>query len=705
MTASSMCVYRPVVIYAADKTFTLAMAQKLALTNNRKYKQTKNKIAVQQTKYVDAVNSIQKRKKSLRSFRWTPLLSFKFPQDPKEDDEFTWMYKPLQIQTAITSLRHQLSDLVYASKEEVSLLYVDIYVSEVKIEYLNGLIEGLEREKERVNLSIAAGTGNANDIRKIDNSLKKFKSSLAKETRAVTVNRNKMKKLTGMDISNGYKLSNPFLQAQIPRSALDKLVEITKNNDHDFFVTKTNTSLALSALQMNHQLMKKQYGHKMDNLSPYIAQAYAGKDIDIASFQSATNSFIEAVDRKWKGSITIIFFSFSKDWFMGDTDGSRYIEDSPYALATSAGDYVDALNDEKAAAEELETSVKADFENIISAWNAYQSMHESNAELYKVIEKDKLRNIAGELTLDELTEEQNELGGNGLDEIDLLAEYTKLLYSYDRKTCGGITQYLAGAKASIKSSTGGESYKTPGTEKPAKDNGVTDEGAGGDGGDFASSPGEDGVDSYLEADKIEGAYYYIESQIENRMFSFGVSIPSNSKLNITHYELWVNDTRIGQRTKVGDEIRHMTLTLDNADKTSVKLYSSGKLVDICKIDSSVNRAELDITASYNIVRQEKPKTVATFKSSVDDELGLVTFKFKREEGEQIAKYVMTDDEGNALLEGEHYNIDEDFSYLSIITSDLTKLRVQFYDASDAFLYTGHLLKDKGTVVVYPADME
>ncbi|MCR5777169.1 MAG: hypothetical protein K6G84_07120 [Lachnospiraceae bacterium] len=703
MLASSMLIsgypgnmLTPVKVHAAGN-FTLNMATKAALANNKTYKKTKAQIETQQMKYVDAVTSIQKRKKSLSSFRWSPLLSFKFPQDPKMDDEYTWTYKPLQIQTNITNLRHKLSDVVYASKEEVSALYVDIYVSDVKIEFLKDVIAGLERDKERTTARIAEGTGNPNDIRKIDNSLKKYKSALAKEERASRINKGKMMKFTGLDVSTGYTFTNPFVTAEIPRNSLDKLIKVAKERDHDFYVQKMTTSLALTSLKLNHQLMKSQYGHKLDQLSPYINQAYKGMEIDTNAFQKATNAFIEAVDKKWKGKRRILFFSFTLEWFMGDTDGSRYIEDNPYALATSAGEYLDALEDQKTAEAELESSIKNDFENIVTARNAYLNMYETNAELYETIQKDKVRNIAGDFPLDELTDEQSELAANGLDEIDLLAAYTKLLFSFDRKTCGGITEYLASAKADVKSSSGGNSYKTPGTEKDSGDDGYVDSEDKDPTSDFVTD--SNGGDSYLEADKIKGAYYYIETHIEDRMFTFGVSIPEDTKPKITHYELWVNDTRIGERTAVGDEIRHLTLALDNADKTSVKMFSSGKLVDICEIDSSVTRAELKLTSSYKVIREEAPRTVAAYKSSISDSPAKVTLEFTREEGEKIGFYVVTDEDGNALLSGDHYKIDEPFSYLAAIAGDFSKLKVQFYDSSDEFLYTGNFNTSKKTIVI------
>jgi hypothetical protein len=119
----------------------------------------------------------------------------------------------------------------------------------------------------------------------------------------------------------------------------------------------------------------------------------------------------------------------------------------------------------------------------------------------------------------------------------------------------------------------------------------------------------------------------------------------------------------------------------------------------------VNRGKLNITASYKVVTQEKPRTAASYKMDINENLKTVTFKFEKSEGEPISYYLVTDSEGNALLDGEHYRIDDEFEYLSAVAGDLTKLRVQFYDNEDNFLYTGDFVTNKGTVVVYPEAVE
>ena len=686
----------------AGKTLTLNQAQKLALSRDRDTKKAKGQIVTQQTKYLDAVESIKKRKHTLNSFRWTPLLSFKFPQSPKMDDEYTWTYKPTQITSQITSLKHKLNDCVFSSKLKVSEIYTDIYAGQIKIGFLNGLITDYERDKERTEAAISSGTGTQADLRKIDQALSKYRSELTKVDREFLTNKQKLTKLIGMDVTEGYRFTNPFIMASIPRSALDTLIKVAKENDQSLYEAKLNRVLALTSLKTYQQLMNNKYGGRMGAVNHFVNQAMNGQEIDMGAFQSAMNGLISDVDEKWLGERSILFWTFTLEWFMGDTDGSRYMDNDPYALATAAGDYLDALDEEKSVEEDLETNVRSEFENIVTGYNAYKDTYNSNVALFEEIQADKLRNLAGTFTLEELKEEQNALNSASIDEMELLSSYSKSLYAFDRLTCGGITQYLASASDSMKSSAGGVSYKTPGTE---------DENDGGDDSGYATSEDAEissdfmtdsnGGDSYLEADKIDGAYYYIESRVEDNQFVFGVNIPDDATPKITHFELWVNDTMVGHRTRVGEQIIHLALSLDNADKTVVKVYNGRNLVDNVQIDPSVNRDRLDITTAYHVVRAESPRVVGNYTITMDPSLAQVEFGFSGRTGEKIAKYLITDESGAALNEGEPIDIEKTCKHLSSTAGNLSKLKVNFYDSAGNMLYTARFRANDGSMVVYP----
>ena len=119
---------------AACDLLTLRAAEALALMNSREYQQEKSRLSLARIDYTEAAKSAALKKKNQLSFRWSPLLNFKFPEKPDLAEASEWMYKPLQAQTRITAVRHKMEDIRYAVEEEISNLYVDAYVMQETID-------------------------------------------------------------------------------------------------------------------------------------------------------------------------------------------------------------------------------------------------------------------------------------------------------------------------------------------------------------------------------------------------------------------------------------------------------------------------------------------------------------------------------------------------------------------------------------------
>ena len=128
-------------VQAAQSTLTVEQVVSLAWFNSRDYRKNQSKIALSKVKYTQAVKSIQLKRKNMSTFRWSPLLNFKFPEKAALADEFEWVYKPVQIQGEISNLEHMLTDIKYAVKETVSNLYVDCYTAQEKIAFYKQLLE------------------------------------------------------------------------------------------------------------------------------------------------------------------------------------------------------------------------------------------------------------------------------------------------------------------------------------------------------------------------------------------------------------------------------------------------------------------------------------------------------------------------------------------------------------------------------------
>lgn len=648
-------------VYGADKLFTLSQAQNLALSKNKSYKRVKSKISMQQVKYAAAVKSIQLKKKNMSTFRWTPLLSFKFPEKADLADEFQWQYKPLQIQTQISSLTHQLQDTKYQVLEKVSVWYVQAYACQEKITFSKERMTALQDAIARNSIRVKLGEAKQADVDKMQNSLHRLEKDISLYQRNLTSMQRKIGDLTGMDLTTGYRLTDPLVTAEISRDMLEGLLEHTLETDQSYYEAKMTTQLSLTSVNLNQALMNKQYGSKMNLLKPYLDQAKQGEEIDQDSFKSAYDQFLIDIDAPWQGKKRILFIRIPREWFKGAISGVRYVEDDPYALYTAALDYEDAFQEQNNLKKELTDRVRDSFEGLVTARNAYQSLLETQAEEQSELKQAMVRNQVGELSYEELKTLQESYEETQLACMDSLASYSELLYAFDRLTCGGITSYLKGESLAVEAVLGG--------------------------------------DSFLEEEAAVGAFYYIQTKVEDNMFVFGISIPEDFGIEITDYELWVDGTKIGERVATDAQIHHLALSLEDPQKVAVHLYRGETLVDEVEIDPQIYQGELEIKGGYHTVRQEQEKKVAEYMYETDSRLGMAELHFTPQPGEGIAYYQVTETQGKSLYQDRQVPIEEAFRYLAVMTGDLEQLRVIFYDSQGQMLYQGRLDQQTGSVMV------
>lgn len=650
---SAECAKLPVdTVQAAGQVMTLSQAQNLALAKNKNYRKIKSKISMEQVKYAAAVKSIQLKKKNMATFRWTPLLSFKFPQQPALADEYEWQYKPLQIQTRITALTHQLADTRYETLEKVSGQYVTVYILQEKISFIEERIGGLKKNLAANEVRVKTGEGKQADVDKMKSSLKKLEKDLSRYMRNFERAKGKLADTTGTKLPSGYLFTNPLVEADLSRKMLQGIISHTLEEDQAFYEIRLNTQLAYIGLTLNESLMRSQYGGKMNSLQAYVNQAKSGQELDSDAFKSTYDQFLRKIDEPWNGKKRILFIRIPKEWFKGEIDGVRYIQDEPYALYTAALDYQDAKQERDSMEKELKESVTDSFEALVTARNAYQSMTESVEELEQSLKKSMRLNQIGELEYEELDNERESYEDLQLECMDALASYSELLYSFDRLTCGGITSYLLGENLDQESVSGGTSY--------------------------------------LEEELAEGAFYYIQSKVEDNVFVFGISVPEDFSVSVTAYELWVDDTQVGKRTDPDQHIRHLTLALENPQHVRVFLFDGDKKIDEVEIDARVTRGELPVKGGYKVIEKNSKKKVASFSYTVNERLRTSEISFEPKAGEEIAYYQITDENGKELYQKKLVSIDESFRYLSVMTENLSQLKVLFYDSRENLLYEGKL---------------
>ena len=652
----------------AESVMPLSQAQALGLAESDDYRKVKSKIALKEVKYKEAVKSIQLKKKNMSTFRWTPLLSFKFPEKVALADEYEFIYKPLQIQSEIRVLEHQLTDVKYEVREEISNLYTEIYTYQEKISNKTARLETMEENLKRNQAKVLTGQAKQSDVDKIESSITALQSSLAADMRAFESGKSELSDLTGIDLTTGYRFENPYKEATIERSSLDQLVQATLDRSQSYYEAKQTTKLALTSVDTNYSLMQNQYGSKMGYISSYVQQAKNGEKIKSDLFRNAYDQFLKAIDDPWQGTKRILFIKIPKEWFKGSIDGVRYVEDDPYILYTNVLEYQEALSDQKSLEKEITKSVEEAFENLVTAGNSYRSIQQQTQKAKEEMDRGKLKNQAGELEFEEYETLREAYEESQISELEALELYTTLLYSFDRLTCGAVTELLNGEEISLEQGSQGESFV---------------------------------------ADKTKPSYY-ITTLAEDNLFELGIYLPEESDIQITHFELWVDNVQIGERTEIDAVIRHLELDLSQTDKTVIRLYNGDEFVADCEIDPDEYQGSLNLpddttgkTDSVDKTDSAEPETkqlLGTYKYSRNKKTGLITFDIQPQEGLNIEKFRLLDAQGKAIYSDTPAEAGKGITYLAVLGNDLENVRAELYDKDGNKLYTARLDTKSGKVV-------
>lgn len=633
--------------YAADKTLTVEAARKMALADNDTYTGLQNKLTLAKVQYDQSVKSLRLKEKNQRTFRWSPLLSFHFPEKPDLADEYSYTYKPLEMQSKIDKLEHQLNDCVYGIYEKVELEFIKVYVLQERISFNEDRVKTYETTTAKNRVRLLLGQANKSDIDAMEKKVKTLNNTLASDKRKYESEKEKLSDLVGVDVSLSYQFASPFADADLPRNQLDQLISTTLDQDDSFYQTKVDTANGLLALNINYNLMKNQYGSKMNLIDSFVTQARNGKKLDSAAFKLRYNELLNKVDEPWQGKKKILFIRFPKEWLKGAIDGVRYVEDEPYALYEAAVEYQSLLKEEESAKKELTSTVKDYYENYVSARNTSRSLEDDEKSKKAELKKASLSNMMGKMTYEEYGAVQEEYEDLQMDKLDAQAAYSEILYSLNRLTCGAISSYIKSSSTSLSQASGGQSYV------------VEDEG--------------------------DGVYYYIHSLVSGNLFEFGLSVPDDFEPEITDYELWVDGVQIGDRTPADQSIRHLALDIQNVNRAFVRLYNGDTFVDDCDFDAQTYSGKLSVK-SYRVETREG-KTVASYETDTTAS-GLFRLKIKPQAGEAIEYFNIKTEDGNYLLSDAKIPVSQKFQYLAMAKSSLDSLIISFYDKDQKLLYEG-----------------
>ena len=204
-------------VQAASNRISLVQSRKMALSGSDSYRKIKSKIALREVSYKQAVKSINLKIKNKTTFRWSPLLSFKFPEKLNFEDESNMVYKPAQIQTEISQLKHDLTDEVYAVYEKTEQAFLKTYVYQEKLAFEEEQIEDLKKTLNKNKGRLILGLATQTDVDNIEKSLKKAEDKLIQDKKSFEIQKEKLSDIINLDVSTGYTFANPCVTAEIPR--------------------------------------------------------------------------------------------------------------------------------------------------------------------------------------------------------------------------------------------------------------------------------------------------------------------------------------------------------------------------------------------------------------------------------------------------------------------------------------------------------
>lgn len=643
---------------AAAKSLGLRMAEKLAYANSTQYAQLKRRLALTEIQYVQSVKSIRMKEKNQKTFRWSPLLNFKFPEKPTLADEFEYQYKPLELQSGIDSIRHSLDQCIHTVNENTALQFVSVYKLQVSIDYNEKRLESYRKTLAKNKVRLAAGLATKTDIATMEKKVNTLASTVAADMRSFESAKARLSEWIGMDVTTGYTFESPFTTVELDRTVLKQLIGYTLEHDDEFYKTRLETSNGLLEMNTNYRLMLNHFGSgTMSCIDSYIDQARRGEKIDADAFKSAFNEMLERADQPWVGKKKILFIKVPKIWFKGAVDGQRYVEDEPYVLYENALEYQGLMADQKTAQKELESNVTSAYEVYISTKNSYESLLAQNRAQEKELAAARVKNLMGEMEYEDYLSVQEEYEEMQMDTLEAEAAYSEAIYSLDRITCGAVRKYMSGEDISLNTTEGGESY--------------------------------------VVEDESEGVYYYIHSLVSDNLFELGITVPDDYEIDITSYELWVDGTQVGERTEADKTLRHLALDLDHTTRVWIRLYNDNTFIDDCEIDPSEYSGLLTIR-SYR-VEQGEDTLVGSYTGKADAMLGVYDLTFTMEPDELATQFNVRTADGAWLIGEEKQPVGSSFRYLSLTENSLADLVICFYDESGALLYEARLNTEDGTI--------
>jgi hypothetical protein len=655
---------------AYPQVLTLNQAVSSSVNTNYAIRKTKSEIKLKNIELKQAIQAIKDIRWKESTIQFSLLFDIKFPTEHALPKELELVMKVPKIQAELDALNRKLEYSRYNAVMSAKTAYFNVVEIMENCTLQESRLATAKSTYLRLSSDYILGKASKDDVEEIKNSIPTLEKNYQSNLLRFENNKKKLSKIINVDVSNGYTFSKDFSKLTLERKQLTEITDYALKNDYKVYQAELTRKTLDTEVTTLRNIYNSRWGAKVSEIESEIAK---NGPIDFLTFQEKYDAALESIEEPYTGyySIRILFITINipKEWFRSEYSGIRYFEDQKYALYVSLMDRAEAVKEEEEARKDLTAQVEDSFNSLLELWSAYEDSLSGidNAKLrYNQL---KELNLTGNASFMDVESAKNDILSFENAMLSSLIAYNKALASFDFTTSGAVTKLLSGVSLA-----------------PA---GKYDSGL-----------------SWLSSDAdAEKPMWYMNTLINEYKFVFGISIPEDSEIAATHYELCTEDgSLIGARTAISSVITHLPLVYEGTTKLIVKLYKESTLTYTAEIDAANYTGTLDlkpvspgtVTASNDLPASGTLMGNWILVKNNDNYTSQLTLDFDKKWN--VGFYELTTASGDKIGNAR-FPAATPVSHLSITFSSMENLTLKLFDTDGNSLGDALILNDMNVQVI------
>lgn len=680
-------------IFAQNKVLKMSDAITYVQNHSQSFKDKSDSRIKKKMELSQAIDAVNETRKKESTVRFSLLFNIKLPEKHALPKEIDLLMKVPKIESEIKILTKELEQIKLSEQEKAQNYFITIYEYDQKSKLLQQSLDELNGKLQKLNQQLTLGRASQKDISSLKEQIKMKETQLTECLNNFEIYKQKLSDIIGFDVSNEYIFPNPLKIFEVDRSYLDKLIQYSLNNDFNVFKARNDELVARRKVDEIYGI----YGKKWGNIVKSIENDVKSNDkVDLDVLLDKYQDLLTKIDQPWVGNYTINLLLFKinipKEWFKKEYDGNRYFDDEKYAIIVAIKEREEAIKATQAAEKELRNNIKDEFENLKNLWKAYSASSISLELAQHEYDRLILANKLGQASYDEVDESKSNLSNNQMSNFESLISYNKQLSSFNKTTCGAIDSLMENKDLFLKSIQTGNSVSE--VEELLND----------------SLSNND-----ILEDEQNAIIYYINNAIDQRKSIFGLQVMKGYPNNITHYELLSPErTLIAKKMEIDKTISILPIEYKGSTNFFVRLYDGDKFIDEATFNAVILKGKLNLnqnaTKSEAQISQDQFNIQSTQLAPLESVIGMYeinnkgnivrNLKINIPQSKEIAYYKIIDLSGNQIgSKNKFYKISQPFSYLGFVFNNLSKLKVNLFDANYNLKCTANFNESKNELYI------